>query len=106
MLKKCMHPIISSDKALISGDQLNISWSNDALVVPHDLMGLLNRMGVRTAEQFASALVSAPSSFGMLGIPAPSLLTVRDRALRVLGQRLDERLTSVQSRRFGMGARP
>ena len=101
-----MHPILSSDQSLISEGQLNISWSSDTLVVPQELMVLLTRMGIRTAEQFASALVSAPSSFGILGIPAPSLLTVRDGALRVLEQRLDKRLTSLQVRPFGLGAHP
>lgn len=100
-----MHPILSSDQSLMSGDQLNIGWSNDTLVVPQDLMVLLTQMGIRTAEQLASALVSAPSSFGTLGIPAPSLLNVRDGALRVLEQRLNKRLTSLQNHSFAMGAR-
>ena len=100
-----MRPIAYSKELEVSGDHLYTRWSRETLVVPEELESLLTSLGVRSAEQFASMLVTHPSSLLAAGVEATHVLSVRDEVLEELSEKLDKKLLMAPTFRPKTGAR-
>lgn len=100
------YSLVFSKDLHVGPAHLNIQWAADTLLVPEPLGNLLDSLGVRSAVSLASLLVAQPSALTPLGFAQDKILSVRDQALEVLGERLDKKLVSPPSFHPATGAKP
>jgi hypothetical protein len=94
---------------MINPKDFGVEVAGDTVSVPEGLRGILEKMGVRTADAFAAALQSFPTAMAsQLGMDANSAARASQGALEKLRLVVDKELfgSVPSSQRRGLGALP
>lgn len=104
-----MLKIFFSPSLHVNAINLGIEVTQDAVYAPEELRGVLQSMGVRTADALVAALQSFPTAFAAsTGMDPDSIDTASGGALELLRPHVDPRVLHSRSipQRRGLGAMP